>query len=524
MTDDRDNFRTRRLVSGTAWGYILFVAGIIYGLGSVPLALNYLSLAEFGLWAITQQIIGVLMLLDLGFSSSFARVLIDRTGDTSSRQYGAAIKAARAVMILQGLAIALAGSLGSFLLPAFLDVEPLLATRFSWLLAGQSAVVGIGFLTKVYAQILYAHHRIDIESGIGTAGFLTQLLALWVSLSFGVGVLSALSAAAAALAVTTIARFAACKILRLMPAVGSSGPLDYSAVRQMFGFGANLFSISMGNVLLMSTQAIIIAKLVGLTEAAIWSTCTRPFTVLIPLIWRPFDSAYTMLSEMVVGQEYQKLAKWFHSLFRLTLGLSLVATLIFGLVNGAFVSIWTAGRVSWGEWNNILLAIWIPCLSASHCRCWLIQATKQLEWLPQIALAEGVFFVLSAALLGFRYGFAGIIICSIVASLLFTIPYTRQRERKYFAAVLHERSVAIWKPFLVPVSCAGALALLAVFATWRTESALWLLVLRSPFILLAAAILIRASTDQYMTDKIIALAPSMLRKSVFFFFGAKARS
>jgi len=518
-----ENLRTRRLVSGTAWGYILFASGILYGLGSVPLALAHLSLAEFGLWAITQQIVGVLILLDLGFSSSFARILIDRAGDTSSRQYSEVIKAARTVMVLQGLAVVLAGLLASFLLPTFLNVEPRLKTDFFWLLAGQSAVVGIGFFAKVYSQVLYAHHRIDIESGIGTAGFLVQLSVLWISFLSGVGVLSALTAAAAALAATTVARLAACKALKLMPVV-SSGTTDYSLVRQMFSFGANLFSISLGNALLMSTQAIILAKLVGLAEAAIWSTCTRPLSILVPLIWRPFDSSYTLLSEMVVRLEFQRLAKWFRSLCRLTLGLSLLAALIFALGNSAFVSVWTGGRVFWGEWNNILLAAWIPLLSISHCRCWLIQATKQLKWLPFVVLAEGVFFVSSSALVGYRYGFTGIIVCSLIAPLLFTIPYTRWRERSYFAEALHQDRGKVWTPLLIPGLLAGVLGVLSIAASWRADSALWNVILRAPFVLLAAGILIRAAADQSMMEKILALRPGMLKKSALFIFGTQTRS
>lgn len=517
------NLRTRRLVSGTAWGYILFTSVILYGLGSVPLALAHLSLAEFGLWAITQQIVGVLILLDLGFSSSFARILIDRAGDTSSRQYGEVIKAASTVMALQGLAVGLAGLLASFFLPTFLNVEPQLKTDFFWLLAGQSAVVGIGFFTKVYSQVLYAHHRIDIESGIGTAGFLVQLSVLWVSFLSGAGVLSSLTAAAAALVATTVARLAACKALKLMPVV-PSGKTDYSLVRQMFGFGANLFSISLGNALVMSTQAIILAKFVGLAEAAVWSTCARPLSILVPLIWRPFDSSYTLLSEMVVRFEFQLLAKWFRSLYRLTLALSLLAALIFALGNSAFVSIWAGGRIFWSDWNNILLAAWIPLLSASHCRCWLIQATKQLKWLPFVVLAEGVFFVLSSSLVGHRYGFTGIIVCSLIASLLFTVPYTRRRERSFFAEALHEERGAVWTPLLIPGLTAGALGMLSIAASWRADSALWSLIFRAPFVLLAAGILIKAAADESMMEKILALKPSMLKKSMLFLFGARSHS
>jgi len=144
--------------------------------------------------------------------------------------------------------------------------------------------------------------------------------------------------------------------------------------------------------------------------------------------------------------------------------------------------------------------------------------------LPFVVLAEGVFFVSSSALVGYRYGFTGIIVCSLMASLLFTIPYTRRRERSYFAQALHEDRGAVWTPLLIPGLSAGVLGLLSIVASWSADSALWSLIIRAPFVFLAAGILIRASADQSMIEKILELKPSLLKNSAIFFFGAQTRS
>jgi len=69
--------RLRRAVHGVASGYVLLAATAVYSLASVPLALHYLSKERFALWALMSSIGNYLGLIDLGMSSSVARLLID---------------------------------------------------------------------------------------------------------------------------------------------------------------------------------------------------------------------------------------------------------------------------------------------------------------------------------------------------------------------------------------------------------------------------------------------------------------
>ena len=50
--------RVRHYTRSLASGYAAFAANTVFSLVSVPLALHYLSKAEFGLWALTTQIAG----------------------------------------------------------------------------------------------------------------------------------------------------------------------------------------------------------------------------------------------------------------------------------------------------------------------------------------------------------------------------------------------------------------------------------------------------------------------------------
>lgn len=93
---------TRSMMSS----YSALAVAVLYNLAAVPLALHYLSKAEFGLWALTLQIAGYIALIDLGMGSSVTRILIDHKDNRTSGHYGGVIQsgfwvgAAQAAIIL----------------------------------------------------------------------------------------------------------------------------------------------------------------------------------------------------------------------------------------------------------------------------------------------------------------------------------------------------------------------------------------------------------------------------------------
>jgi len=71
-------------------GYILLGANVLYTLASVRLALDHLSVKEFGLWALTSQVAGYIAFIDMGMSNSVSRILMDHKDDRAGGNYGSA--------------------------------------------------------------------------------------------------------------------------------------------------------------------------------------------------------------------------------------------------------------------------------------------------------------------------------------------------------------------------------------------------------------------------------------------------
>jgi O-antigen/teichoic acid export membrane protein len=118
-------------ISGLTTGYLAIAVNIAYTAASVPLALHYLGKEQFGLWALAQQILGYLMLLDLGVSSAISRFIANHKDDVNGGSYASLLLTGALVFAIQGLLIASAGLAFSFFAPVLFAVPDHLAGDFT---------------------------------------------------------------------------------------------------------------------------------------------------------------------------------------------------------------------------------------------------------------------------------------------------------------------------------------------------------------------------------------------------------
>src|SRR6476619_6545323 len=99
--------RLKKFTQSLLSGYITLAAQSLYTFASVPIALHYLTKAEFGLWGLTVDIGAYVALIDAGMSGSVSRVLIDHKDDPTGDSYGSIVKTGALVGFVQGLLIML---------------------------------------------------------------------------------------------------------------------------------------------------------------------------------------------------------------------------------------------------------------------------------------------------------------------------------------------------------------------------------------------------------------------------------
>ena len=454
--------RLKRFTHSLASGYLSLGVNVVYTLASVPLALYYLSRAEFGLWAVVMQLaLNLQLLVDLGMSGAVSRILIDHKDEKTATGYGTVIQTGVLAMLVQGGLVALIGGVASLWLPQWMNVAPEFWRVFRVLMLWQCAFLGMSFAVRIFPFILQAHQRYDILNYACVGGFVVNLLALWAGFHWNLGLFSMLVASAANLIFFNLYCLIAVWHLRLLPARGCWGRASYRAFREIFSYANNLFLMSVGQVLISVSQVPVIGALLGMEAAAVWSVATKVFMLAQQMITRIFEFSVAAFAEMMVRGERERLQSRFRDMTALTAATGGLVCLMVAVCNRGFLALWTHHRIAWAGQNDLLMALFIIVGAITRCHIGLAGQTKQIRAMKYIYLVEGgVFIVLSLALAQWL-GLAGIILGGMVSNLLCSGLYGLHRTTGYFQISARE-VLGVWlaapaRMFLMVLAAAGAL-------------------------------------------------------------------
>jgi O-antigen/teichoic acid export membrane protein len=412
--------RLKRYTWSILSSYALMGTNVVYTLVSMPLALTYLSKAEFGLWALTLQVANYIALIDLGMGSSVSRILIDHKDHRGDGRYGGAIQSGFLVGLAQGGVSLIVGLSIVWVLGSWLNVPVELRPSFFWLMIGQVCLTAAVFTTRLLSQILFAWQRIDVGNYSAMVHLLVGLGTLWISFHLGCGVYSLTIGAVAGWLVSTAINFVQCRRLGMLPVRGEWGHVSWAQFLELFRYGADVFLIGLGTQLIMSSQVVLITRHLGLDAATLWSVMTKMFSLVSQALWRFVGNAMPAFAEMHVRREQKRLWDRYRALFITLNVMAGVCAVIFAACNAPFVTIWMHGKFSWPRVNDILLAVWLVILTQQCCHNSLIVAVKQIKGLKYAYFVEGILFVCAAVVFLPRYGMTGMLACSIAATFLCT--------------------------------------------------------------------------------------------------------
>jgi O-antigen/teichoic acid export membrane protein len=396
---------------------------ILVGLISVPLALKFLGEAEFGLWSLTVQIAGYIALLDMGLRVSVSRTLVDHKDDRGNGRYGSVILSGFMLAGIQGTIVLAIGMGLVWFLGGWLHIPPELARAFFWIMTVQFVIGAVALCTQMSNQILTAWQRGDVSNYLQTVQQLLWVAVMWCGFAAGLRVYGMLLAGVVAWAVFAAGSALACQRLYLWPKKHEWGRVSKQELRGLLGYGSDVFLIALGNQAILSSQTILATRLLNMKGVAIWVVMTKTFTLGSQLLFGTIGNSMPVFSEMYVRGENDLLWKRYRGMFMImTVGATIFALLI-AACNGSFVRAWTHGRVSWPQINDILLAAWLLLLTQTCCHNSLLLYLKQVRGLRYAYLVEGILFVTSATIAIPRYGFTGMLLCSVFCTLFCTYGY-----------------------------------------------------------------------------------------------------
>ncbi len=433
--------RSRRFALSLGSGYLLMAANAIYSLASVPLALGYLSDEEFGLWALTTQIGQYIALIDAGMAGSISRIIVDYKDDREHPAYGSVIKTSLCVSAVQALLILLICVPLSPVLSAATGVPPGLRNSLTLLILWQSISLAASFLFRTPSLVLIAHQRLDLFNYVSTCGFAVTYLAMWAGFRYGHGVVSVIWGQLVAQVLVSAVCTWFCWRLRLQPKPGAWGSVSWLSFKELFGFARDMFLYTMGLQLINASQAVLVTRVMGLPQAAVWSVCTRTFNLASQIVSKVLDVACPAFAEMIAREETDRLHIRFRSICVLSASLCVWCGVTFSVCNHLFVLLWTKGRFEWPVLNDVLLSVWLLFTTLTRCHAGLIGLTKDFRFLRYCNFVQGALFVAVSLLVLRTGGISAMLGVAIAASIGIGFAYTTWRASKYLGIPWQEAAL-----------------------------------------------------------------------------------
>ena len=409
------NGRTYNFIRSLGAGYIAIAVNIAYTVASVPIALHYLGKEQFGLWALAQQIMGYLMLLDLGVSSAVSRFIADTKDEVNGGEYGSILLTGGTVFIAQGILIGIAGFIFSFFAPILFSVPQHLAGDFTNVLTVITTLAGISVALRTLGAPLWAFQRMDVSYGLGSLSLLTNLAVLWGGFHLGWGIYSfALAGIPAALLCPAITLWV-CWKSGFYPAARNWGRPHWPMFRRIFAFGQDVVWVAIGSHLVNASQIMILSRLAGLDIAATFAIGTKLFTMAQQFTAKIIESSAPGLTEMFVRGETAKFHMRFANVFVLTTLLATIGASALMAGNTPFVSFWTSGSIQWSLFFDFALAVLLLATSLSRCLFSLFGIAGSMRPIRHIYFAEGALFIALALPAASYFGIGGLLTVSLVA-------------------------------------------------------------------------------------------------------------
>lgn len=424
--------RSYSFAKGLSASWLTALITVIYGLVSVPLALHYLAVEEFGLLMLLLQVAGYFTLIEIGMGGATARLLIDHKDSPSTGSYGSLILTASLVFSIQAVLILVVGLIGAPHLIALLGIPLQLQGDATFLLRWLCGCFAFVTNFKILGSVLYAHQRLDLINLFMSASVLVGLASMAVVLATG-GQLQGLFMVFIIQALTTVfLQAVACLWLQLLPRPGRWGRPTSGHFRETFFYAKDVFLVNVSNQILEASQLIIVTKTMGLAAAAMWSVGTKVFALLHQILTKIEGTAVVFFSEMMVRGEHALLKKRFQQIYEISAGTAVAALAVAVAVNKPFVTAWAEPSLAWPISLSALMAIAVFLNVVTRCHIDFILNTKKLLALRYVYLVEAAAFVATAFLLTPVLGLYGVLLAAIGCLIVVRSVYTSWRISAYF--------------------------------------------------------------------------------------------
>ncbi len=395
----------------------MIIANIIYTLISIPVSLHYLGTEKFGIWALVTQITGYMMLLEFGMSGASARHLSKCKDEINDGKYGSVIITSFKVYLYQGIGVLLIGFVVGMFGASFFNIPYTLRSDFRYVIFIQTVITFATLVARAPAAVLWCHQRHDIINVTGTICLIISIFALIACYKLGFGIYSIpITHFITFIASFTIAIYFANKN-GYFPRRKNWGQYDKKIFHELFHCGSGLFIMNIGMQMISASQVLMLAKILGVEVAAIWSVGTKMYVLMQQIVTRVYNTCEPSFAEMIARGELVTLKKRASDMLLLSNTITAFGSIALICMNQSLIRVWLGDKIEWNaNYNYILgLLLFASCVTKSHLGLSTLGATlHKQKWLCVI---EGGLFISIGSIATNLYGIYGMLVTSLLLNI-----------------------------------------------------------------------------------------------------------
>lgn len=267
--------RAQRVALDSLASYLRFGVALGVQFVLVPIVIDKVGTADYGLWTLTFSVLGLLTLVDFGFGTGVMRFVAEARGANDPERRNRIVSTVMVVYgVLAFIAAAAVGVISLFYGDLF-DIPVDMVDRayaLLWILAGRSVLVTLPM--GIFRSILFGEQRIALVNLIQAVTTLLYGVAAWVTLEAELGILGLAWANLLVLLVEHLAYVAAAfGLIRDLKVTRSR--VD----RESFGETASVsiyqFIVNVSSLVLLRTDPMIIKFFMPLTSVALFGVALK---------------------------------------------------------------------------------------------------------------------------------------------------------------------------------------------------------------------------------------------------------
>lgn len=445
----------RKLLSGAFGGVVFTGLSMAISFLQMRVLLRHMSLEMAGVWLIFANLGSYALFLDIGLTPTLGREVSFAVGnpnlsdDERAVRISSLIRSCTVIVAgLSSLVLLLGGVLGWRYLHSIAPSGIWANTRLAWaiyIVATALNLVGQGWFAGIYGlgQVFREKTVRSVSTLIGFVFFL-------IALSTSTGLVGL--AVAYLLQVIVSITLARISLSRLTPSVKSTSWFDFSIVRGMIGPSLKYALTMLGGILILQTDNIVIASILGPSAVPDYQAVAKMVTALMSVSMMLVMTSMPLISQAHASSDTAAIVKYLSRNVRITLGTIVIFGSFLACFSDRVIAVWL-GDGHFVGFPVVWVLLTVMLLEAHHqAMAAATMSTGRIAFVAP-ALIAGVLNIVFSVVLARRYGLLGVVLGTMAAQVITNNWYAPMYTLRYFNLKFanHVRTVVLPTACLVAV-------------------------------------------------------------------------